>query len=196
MYLFAAKRSAVIVCAVVVVCQFAPAARADTYMYIDTSGAIHFTDTPTSSDYKLYIREEPRETGPSISSSRFDAHILRAADRHGIDFSLLKALIKVESNFNPRAVSRAGAKGLMQIMPDNIEILRIKDPFDPAENIMGGTRYLKQLLVKYDAKLPLALAAYNAGPGAVSRYKNIPPFVETVDFVEKVMKNYHLLSKR
>lgn len=191
-----AKDVAAIVCALTVVFLLTPPAQAEIYMYIDTDGVIHFTNTPTASDYKLYIREGPGNPTGYHSPVRFDALISRAAKRHGIAFSLLKALIKVESDFNPQAVSRVGAKGLMQIMPENIAALQIEDPFDPAENIMGGARYLRQLLEKFDAKLPLALAAYNAGPGAVSRHRKIPPFRETEDFVEKVMMQYYLLKKR
>lgn len=168
---------------------------ADIYIYIDSEGVIHFTNTPTSSDYKLYIREQPYRSVRAHSEERFDHLIAEASKRHGVDFPLLKALIKAESDFNPRAVSRTGAKGLMQIMPANIKALRIKNPFDPAENIMSGARYLKRLLVQFDNKLPLALAAYNAGPNAVKRYKSIPPYRETEDFVQKVMKYYYLLKK-
>lgn len=128
-------------------------------------------------------------------TDRYDDLITEASKKHGVSFSLLKALIKIESDFNPRAISSAGAKGLMQIMPENIMALNIKDPFDPLENIMGGARYLKQLIRRFDGKLPMALAAYNAGPNMVDRYKRIPPFEETENFVEKVMKYYSIFKK-
>jgi soluble lytic murein transglycosylase len=104
-------------------------------------------------------------------------------------------LIKAESDFNPRAVSSAGAQGLMQLMPENIKSLNIKNPFDPRENIMGGAQYLKQLITRFGGKLPLALAAYNAGPGVVEQYQRVPPFRETENFVQQVMKFYTLLNK-
>ena len=163
---------------------------ADIYMYIDSSGVVHFTNVPTSSDYKLYIRERPPKAKRTPSSSRYDAQIRQAQLKHGVDFSLIKAVIKVESGFNPNAVSRKGAKGLMQIMPANFKSLDVTNPFDPSQNIMGGTLYLKRLISRYDNKLPLVLAAYNAGPDAVDRYKQIPPYKETVNYVQKVMKAY------
>jgi len=173
-------------------------AQADIYTYVDSEGVMHFTNTPTSSDYRLFIREDRSEPGARIGnplSNRYDAIITRASEQHGIAFPLIKALIKVESDFDPLAVSPTGAKGLMQIMPDNVRALRIGDPFNPAENIMGGVRYLRRMLDRFDEKLPLALAAYNAGPGAVEHYRRIPPFRETEAFVEKVMTYYNLLKK-
>lgn len=104
-------------------------------------------------------------------------------------------MIKVESDFNPRAVSRVGATGLMQIMPANFSQLRIRDPYNAYENIMGGTLYLKQLLNRFDGNLILALAAYNAGPTAVVRYNNVPPYTETMDFIKRVLKYNHIYRK-
>ncbi len=174
-----------------------PCAQADIYVFIDSEGVMHFTNTPTSSNYKIYIPEKSLRPSPSIwySMKSYDDVINEAAQRHGLSFSLIKALIHVESDFNPRAVSHKGAVGLMQIMPQTSDLLNISDPFDPWENIMGGARYLKSMLVRFSGQLPLALAAYNAGPTAVERYNNVPPYPETRNYVKKVMKLFHLYRK-
>jgi soluble lytic murein transglycosylase len=170
---------------------------ADIYMYIDRSGVIHFTNVPTNSetDYRVFIKEKPRKyLGPDSDlqyEHDFDHYIAEASKKHGVSFPLVKAIIKAESDFNPRAISRKGALGLMQIMPENLEILQISDPFDPWENIMGGTRYFKMMLKRFKGKLPLSLAAYNAGPTVVDRYQSIPPFKETENYIEKVMMYYY-----
>jgi len=157
---------------------------ADIYMYLDSDGILHFTNTPTSSHYKLYIKEKPKKLPAE-----------EAAYISGISFALIKAMIRVESNFDPKAVSKKGAKGLMQIMPKNYDTLDIDDPFDPRENIIGGSMYFQQMLDRYDGKLPLALAAYNAGPTAVDRNRGIPPIKETEDYVKKVMNHYYAYQK-
>lgn len=163
---------------------------ADIYQYIDGQGVVHFANVPTSSKYQVYIKERsPKSLGP-YNTKRYDHLISGASHRVGISFPLLKALIKTESDFNPLAVSKAGAKGLTQIMPENVKALNIKNPFDPWENIMGGARYLQELIQRFNGELPLALAAYNAGPNIVERYQRIPPFKETEDYVKKVLKHY------
>ena len=168
-----------------------PQVWADIYKYIDSSGVVHFTNTPTSTDYILYLQEKGRKQKVFRPAPRtYDAIIQQAGKIYGVDAALIKAVIQAESNFNPKAVSRMGARGLMQIMPENDTALNISNAFDPSQNIMGGTRYLKQLLKRYDRKLPLALAAYNAGPQAVDRYLQIPPFQETQAYVRKVMSLY------
>jgi len=104
----------------------------------------------------------------------------------------LKAMIRVESNFNSKAISKKGALGLMQVMPGNLKSFRITNPFSPKENIMGGARYFRALVDRFDGKLPLALAAYNAGPNTVDKYMDIPPIKETKDYVKKVMKFFYV----
>ena len=168
---------------------------ADIYMYIDSNGIFNFTNVPTSSDYKLYIKEKPQKNKRWFSTTKYDDIIKKAQKKYGVEFSLIKAVIKVESDFNPKAVSKKGAKGLMQIMPDNFKSLFVKDPFNPLQNIMGGTLYLQRLLRRYEYKLPLVLAAYNAGPEAVDKHKQIPPHRETQDYVRKVMETYSQYKK-
>ncbi len=166
------------------------AVQADIYMYRDADGVLHFTNVPASTKYRLYIRNRKPAFSTSPGTKKYDGIIQDAARRYGVDFSLLKAIIRAESSFNPQAISRKGARGLMQIMPQNFRTLEIRDPFDPKQNIMGGARYFRSLLDRYEGKVALTLAAYNAGPTAVDRYRRIPPYVETQDYVEKVLRYY------
>ena len=159
---------------------------ADIYRYVDRGGTVHFTNVPTVPGYRLYIRE-----GAVLSvdeASSYDMYIAEAARKHGVSFSLIKAVIKAESDFDPDAVSRSGACGLMQIMPETAKFLGIADPFDPRENIFAGARYLKKLLKQFEGSLPLTLAAYNAGPKKVEALKAVPPIEETQQFVRRVMR--------
>lgn len=175
---------------------FVGSAAADIYLYIDAQGILHFTNVPTSSKYQVYLKEKPVAPILSYADARFDRHIKTASTAHRISIPLLTSVIRVESNFNPRAVSKAGAMGLMQIMPQTVEKLDLKNPFDPRENIMAGARYLRRLLNRFDQDLTLALAAYHAGPTTVARYNDIPPIRATQAYVKKVMKYYYMYKKR
>ena len=127
---------------------------------------------------------------PIGEPSVYDSYIQTVSKRHGVDFHLVKAVIKAESKFDHLAVSPKGAMGLMQIMPATGDHMGVANPFNPEQNIDGGVRYLKRLLKIFDNDLNLALAAYNAGPTAVKRYKGIPPYAETRDYLKKVMEYY------
>ena len=168
-----------------------PASATEIYKYVDARGVLFFTDRPLADGQ--YVRLEP-QPGPFFPGDtvRYDSWIRRAARQNGVSSALIKAMIKVESNFNPGAVSIAGAKGLMQIMPQNYPSLGITDPFHPGQNIMGGTRYLRQMLDRFNGHLRFALAAYNAGPEAVDRYGRIPPYPETIHYVDQVLRYYVL----
>lgn len=132
------------------------------------------------------------ETGAEKISTREQIKniVFRAAKKHGVDEKLVNALIKQESGFNPNAKSKVGAMGLMQLMPATAKGLGVTNPMDPEQNVEGGVKYLKSMLNKYNGNVILALAAYNAGPGAVDRYDGVPPYKETQNYVKSILSNY------
>ncbi len=164
-------------------------AEAGVYAYVDAEGTSHFTDAPTGSHYRpLPAFGLPRDV--DLIHGQYAELINVLAAEHGMDPLLVKAIIRAESNFDQYAVSRAGAQGLMQLMPGTADRYAVGNAFDPAENIRGGIRYLRSLHTMFSGRLPLVLAAYNAGENAVLRYAGIPPFPETREYVRRVLQFY------
>jgi soluble lytic murein transglycosylase-like protein len=167
-----------------------PPSLADIYKFVDKNGVIHFSNVPTNGEWKLIIKEKRVHFNLGQNFEKYGAEIRKASQRYSVDYNLVKAVIKAESNFDPRAVSRAGARGLMQLMPETANLLRVNDSFHPDQNIDGGVRYLRYLLDVFNDNLSLALAAYNAGEKAVFRYRGIPPYQETQTYVQRVLKYF------
>ena len=161
---------------------------------VDADGVVHLTNAPTNARY----HPQPGWSGtasrwlaiPEGLRGRYAQEITNAADRYGVDPGLVQSVIRVESAFNPWAVSRKGAQGLMQLMPRTASSLGVRDAFNPAQNIDGGVRHLRSLIDRYGGNLPLALAAYNAGAQAVDWYRGIPPYPETQQYVQRILSLY------
>jgi len=176
-------------------------AGAGIYRYVDESGVVQFTNCPRDPKFEIYIRDRedagtaspsvgPAPPSASVDSGNFDSFIREFAEKYRVDFALIKAMIRVESGFNPYAISRKGAKGLMQLMPETALRMNVANVFNVRENIEGGVRYFRYLLALFNDDLRLSLAAYNAGENAVAQNGTIPPYRETVDYVRRVVGYY------
>jgi Transglycosylase SLT domain/Domain of unknown function (DUF4124) len=181
-------------------------AYADIYKYTDENGVICYTDAPLGKKPEKVLKEKKTDiriqsqaqikSHPvnkavgTPSPADYSAYVHKAASKYEIEPELIRAVIKTESNGNHRAVSKKGAMGLMQLMPTTAADMNVSNPFNPEENIEGGTRYLRFLLEKFNGDTTLALAAYNAGPKTVEKYGNIPPISETIQYVKRVFSFY------
>lgn len=167
-------------------------AAASSFQLTDGDGVTHFTNAPTDPRYQRMPGLSGTSAGwlrlPEAARARYRDEIRESALRHGLNPALVESVIRVESAFNPTAVSRKGAQGLMQLMPQTASSLGVRDAFDPRQNIEGGVRHLRYLLGRYPGSLSLALAAYNAGEGAVNASRGIPPYLETQQYVRRVLE--------
>jgi hypothetical protein len=206
----AVARIACLIAPMAILAASAPAA-ADIYTYTDADGTVHFTNTPGGDKrYRVYIHGNGGWQGPAKPGSgpapgvvpfapsdrdiarftRYDEWIRQAATLYQIPEQLVRAVIRCESDYDPRAVSISGARGLMQLMPDTALLMQVHDIDDPRENIFGGVRLLRVLANEFNGDLELTIAAYNAGDGSVIRFGGIPPFAQTRDYVANVTKYY------
>ncbi|MCX7794403.1 MAG: lytic transglycosylase domain-containing protein [Thermodesulfovibrionales bacterium] len=175
---------------------------ADIYQYIDDDGTICFTDSPPKGKKTIPVYSNLKKGSPKKNTRKdnivltsyrkpvpffYENLAIEIAREHSLDPNLIKAVITAESNWDPFAVSKKGAMGLMQLMPSTAQLLNVKNPYDPEENIRAGIRYLKYLLEKFDGDIILAIAAYNAGPTIVEKFGRIPPINETLQYVTKVL---------
>jgi soluble lytic murein transglycosylase-like protein len=172
---------------------------ADIYRFVDGDGVVHYSNTQPDEKFTLYLREGPKAAPRSRASSLPSAswmtgYVDRVSRANDLPPALIHAIIKAESNGQRNAVSPKGAKGVMQLMPFTSKRMRVIDPFDPIENIEGGVRYIKELLVSFEGDLINTIAAYNAGPAAVRKYGGVPPYQETRLYVRRVMDLYRQYS--
>ena len=186
-------------------------ALADIYMYTDSSGVTHFTNIkPKQGSFKRLYKTGPGKAAgrrckgcdvvPAKDSSaarftRYDQFIFGAARLYKLPVALIRAVIATESDYDPRVVSSAGARGLMQLMPATARSMGVTNSFDPRENIYGGVRYLRVLANTFNGNLVLTVAGYHAGPGAVSKYRGIPPYATTQHYVRVVIRRYYRYQK-
>ncbi len=180
------------------------------YIYEDPeTGEVFYSNIPLNENFKIYLKMKKKKKREKVKakrslewnfneiafSSNFEKIFQEVAQRFNLDPDLLKAMAKVESNFNPRAISPKGAMGVMQLIPSTAQLVGVDNPFDPIENIWGGAKYLRMLLDEFK-DLKLSLAAYNAGPDTVRRFGGIPPYTETVNYVRNVLYYYDLLRNK
>ncbi len=171
----------------------------DIYVRTHKDGHREFTNRPSGPGWIFYMTESGRQpvvrfVKKAGKPKSLDEIITEISDKFDIEAGLVKAIIRAESNCDPKAISSKGAQGLMQLMPGTARELNVTRPFDPRENIIGGVKYIKGLLASY-GDLRLALAAYNAGPGNVEKYAGIPPYRETINYVKKVIRYYKSFKK-
>jgi len=172
---------------------------ADIYRYVDGDGVVHFSNVQPDGKFDLYLREGPKTAPPAPAASLpgeswMTGYVDRFSRANDLPPALVHAIIKAESNGQRKAVSPKGAKGVMQLMPFTSKRLRVTDPFDPIENIEGGIKYIKELLLAFEGDITRTVAAYNAGPGAVRKYGGVPPYQETRLYVRRVMDLYRQYS--
>ena len=166
-------------------------AAADIYRYVNENGVTVFTDNPVHSGYKVHMREKGSFRLASVSGYYpYRDVVVEACTIYKMDEALIRAVMEVESDYNRYAISSAGARGLMQLMPQTAQQLGVRNVWDPRQNVHAGTAYLKRCIRRFSGNMELALAAYNAGPNAVVQYGQVPPYPQTVNYVSKVMRLY------
>lgn len=164
---------------------------------IGLRGGLRLSGTPSAAnEFGDLVASASDRREAALSPAKTDDLILKQARAAGVDPALVKAIVANESAFDPGATSATGAQGLMQLEPGTAAGLGVTDPYDPEQNLFGGARYIKGLLERFHGELPLAVAAYNAGPGAVAKYGGVPPYAETQHYVENVLDSFHRYKAR
>jgi hypothetical protein len=183
-------------------------AAADIFHFTDSDGVVHYTNVqPSGGGWKrLYHTDDHGRPGAELRSTErrldparlqlFDAHLKEAAQLYQLPEAFIRAIVLVESNFFPDAISDAGAMGLMQLMPGTAAHMGVLNAFDPRQNVLGGTRYLRVLANRFNGDLVLTVAAYNAGEGAVDKYRGVPPYAETRRYVRRVLQHYYAFRSK
>jgi soluble lytic murein transglycosylase-like protein len=195
MRMLKSHRAVLLICQVCLLVLTAISVRADIYRYEDDEGIVHFTDAPTDRRFKVFMRDLKKDKqlrtkmqlASSVNPAEYEHIISTCATKYGVNPCLIKAVIHAESGYNPNAVSRKGASGLMQLMPGTARSLKVSNSFDPQDNVEGGVKYLRFLLDTFRGDVSLAVAAYNAGLNKVAKYGGIPPYNETRTYVNRVL---------